>query len=221
MYFRVNTAFINYLDQFPNLTESLEFLIIKNKTTFEQTLPISLNVSKFESTLLTVSSNLKDFLHQYTHDKEVFDLQESHDGTELITNKNFFSGNYIIDIFLFITAIISLLATTLTIYLLCKHKKFRTLMASLVLQQVKEVGAVTQKEINTECKTLTYISLALTILGLVMVSILHYRKPNMCRGCMFSNTVKIMIFIYDVQYYVLIKLWKLQEVFICSKSWVH
>ena len=41
MYFKVNTAFVNYLDQFPNLTETLEFPIIKNKTTFEQTLPIS------------------------------------------------------------------------------------------------------------------------------------------------------------------------------------
>ena len=41
----VNTAFVNYLDKFPNLTESLEFPVIKNETTFEQTLPISLNVS--------------------------------------------------------------------------------------------------------------------------------------------------------------------------------
>ena len=48
MYFTVNTAFVNYLDKFPNFTESLEFLIIRNKTTFEQTLPISLNISKFE-----------------------------------------------------------------------------------------------------------------------------------------------------------------------------
>ena len=48
MYFTVNTAFINYLDKFPNLTESLEFPIIRNKTTFEQSLPISLNIPKFE-----------------------------------------------------------------------------------------------------------------------------------------------------------------------------
>ena len=81
-------------------------------------------------------------------------------------------------------------------------------MASLVLHQVKEVGAVTQKEINTECKTLTYISLALTILGLVMVAILHYRKSKLCRGCMFSNAVKLMLFISDVQYCVPIKLCK-------------
>ena len=45
MYSTVNTAFINSLNQFPNLTESLEFPIIKNKTTFEQILPLSLNIS--------------------------------------------------------------------------------------------------------------------------------------------------------------------------------
>ena len=176
MYFTVSTAFVNYLDQFPKLTESLGFPIIKNKTTFEQTLPISLNVSKFDSTLLTASSNLKDFIDWYTSDKEIFDLQERHDNLELNTNKNFFSENYIIDIFMFITARTSLLATTLTVYLLYKHKKCRSFMASLVLHQVKEVGAVTQKEINTECRTLTCTSLALTILGLVMVAILHYKK---------------------------------------------
>ena len=125
-----------------------------------------------------------------------------------VLSKFFFFENYIIDIFLFITVIISLLATTLTVYLLCKHKKLRMLMASFVLHQVKEVGTVTQKEINNECKTLTYISLVLTILGLVMVAILHYRKSKLYRGCMFSNIVKIMIFFSDVQYCVSIKLCK-------------
>ena len=47
MYFMVNTAFVNYLNQLPNLKESLEFPITQKKTTFKQTLPISLNVSKF------------------------------------------------------------------------------------------------------------------------------------------------------------------------------
>ena len=82
------------------------------------------------------------------------------------------------------------------------------LMASLVLHQVKELVTVTQKEMNSKCKTLTYISLVLTILGLVMVAILHYRKSKLCIGCMFSNAVKIMIFISDVQNYVPIKLCK-------------
>ena len=104
--------------------------------------------------------------------------------------------------------IISLLATTLTVYLLCKHKKLQTLIASLVLHQVKEVGVVTQKDVNSECKTLTYICLVLTVLGLVMAVILHYRKSKLYRGCTFSNADEIVIFISDVQYYIPIKLCK-------------
>ena len=165
MHFTVNTAFVNYLDKFLNLTESLEFPVVKEKTMFEQTLPISLNISKFDPTLLTASSNLKEFINSYTHHKEIFDLQERHDNTELNTNKNFFSDNYIVDIIMFISVIISLLATISTVYLLCKHKKLQTLIASLGLCQVKEVGAeVTQKEINYECRTLAYIGITLTTL---------------------------------------------------------
>ena len=71
LHFTVNTAFANYLDEFSNLTESHEFPIIKNRTTFEQTLPISLNISKFDQTLLTASSDLKEFINSYTNHKEI------------------------------------------------------------------------------------------------------------------------------------------------------
>ena len=46
MYFMVNNAFVNYLDQFDNLTNILD---VTDKTIFKQTLPISLNNSKFDS----------------------------------------------------------------------------------------------------------------------------------------------------------------------------
>ena len=36
MYFMVNTAFVNYLDQMDNLTESLDVLILMEKTTFKK-----------------------------------------------------------------------------------------------------------------------------------------------------------------------------------------
>ena len=78
----------------------------------------------------------------------------------------------------------------------------------MVLHQVKEVGAVTQKGINSDCRTLAYIGIVLTILGLDMVAILHYRILKFCRGCTFSNAVKIMVFISDVQDYIPIKLCK-------------
>ena len=207
MYFTVNTAFANYLDMFPNLTELLQFPLIKNRTTYEQTLPININISKFDTTLLNAPTNLKDFINSYTKQKEIFDLQERHETTILNSNKNFFSDNLILDIFVFISAIISLLTTTLTVYLLCKHKKIRMLLASLVLHQVKEVGA-TSGETNYECTALVYRGIILTILSLIIVAFLHYRKSRFCKGHRFSNAVKIRIFISDVQNYLPIKLCK-------------
>ena len=70
MYFTINTAFVNYLDKFHNLTESLELLVVKERTTFELTLPISLNISKFDPTLLTASRDLKEFITSYTNHKK-------------------------------------------------------------------------------------------------------------------------------------------------------
>ena len=120
MYFTVNTVFVNYFNMFPNVTELLEFPLIKNRTMYEQPLPVNLSICRFETALLVTPTNLKDFINSYAKHKEIFDLQERHENTILSTNKNFFSENYIVDIFMFISAIISLLTTTLTLYLLSK-----------------------------------------------------------------------------------------------------
>ena len=76
MYFTTNTAFTSYLDMFPNFTELLQFLLIKNRTTCKQILPINLNFSEFDKTLLHASTNLKDLMNSYAKRKEIFDLQE-------------------------------------------------------------------------------------------------------------------------------------------------
>ena len=81
MYFTVNTAFTNYIDQF-NLIEDLKFPILTNKTTSEYTLPIFLNNTEFDS-LLTTPQMLKGYIAQYKHEKEIFDLKERHDMDEL------------------------------------------------------------------------------------------------------------------------------------------
>ena len=85
------------------------------------------------------------------------------------------------------------------------------LVTNLALQQIKEVDAVTaQEEVTTSCtcKIQFYIILALSIsiFSLVIFAVKHSRKLRLCRGYLFSNTVKIMLFICDVQYYVPIKL---------------
>ena len=100
VYFMVNTAFVSYLDSLGNLTDSLQFPVLLNRTTYEQTLPISLKSFEFNSELPRAPKTLKDFVHQFWHKKEIFDVQERHTNKELeLPNKNFFFNNYTVDVF--------------------------------------------------------------------------------------------------------------------------
>ena len=123
IYFTVNTAFTNYIDQF-NLTEDLKFPILTNKTTSEYILPIFLNNSGFDNSLFTAPQTLKEYILQNKHQKEIFDLKERHDINEFdlgTPNKNFFTNNFIVDVFMFIIAIISVKTTMIILYVLCKQ----------------------------------------------------------------------------------------------------
>ena len=60
------------------------------------------------------------------------------------------------------------------------------------------------------CTPQFYIILALnaSIFALVIFRILQVRSIKLCTGQLFSNTIKIMLFISDIQYYAPIKLCK-------------
>ena len=209
MYFTINMVFTNYLNMLPNLTIPS---LIQDKTTYEQPLPVNLTFPVFDSSLKNAPTKLKSFMHNYTKHKEIFDSKQKHVSTvESLnnSNKNFFSNSYIVDIFMFTSSIISLISTTLVIYLFCKYKHIRTLVASLILHKIKEVEAnPNSEETNSRYRTLTYIGIILTVLSMVIVISLHYRKSRLCKGYRFSNAIKIMLFISDVQNYVSIKLCK-------------
>ena len=157
MYFTINMAFTNYLDILPNLTDLLP--LIKDRTEYEQCLPLNLSIPDFENSLKCAPTHLKNFMHIYAHNKEIFDLEQRHVSTvESLNNanKNFFSNNYMVDIFVFASSIISIISTTLVIYLFCKHKHIRTLVAGLILHKIKEVEANSSSEgTNSECKSLS------------------------------------------------------------------
>ena len=74
MYFTVNNAFTNYLNEF-NLTEELEIPVFTNKSTLEIILPVFLNKSKFDESLLSAPLTLKEYITQYKQDKEIFNLR--------------------------------------------------------------------------------------------------------------------------------------------------
>ena len=78
MYFTVNTGFVNYIDQF-NLTETLTFPILTNKSTSKHILPIFLNDTRFYKTLSSAPQTLKEYILQHKQKKEIFDLKVRHD----------------------------------------------------------------------------------------------------------------------------------------------
>ena len=89
---------------------------------------------------LSAPWTLKECISQYKQKKDIFDLKERHDTMNIKLPKNICTNNLIVDIFVFIVGIISGIVKIIILYLLCKHIKLRTLVSSLVLQQVKEVG---------------------------------------------------------------------------------
>ena len=170
MYFTINLAFTNYLDVLPNLTESLT--LIRDRTHYEQPLPIYLNIPHYVNSLTNRPSKLKEFLDNYiqcTNDKEIFDLQKRHTTHTLSPHKNLFP-NQIVNIFTFTSSIISIITIMLVIYLFCKHKHIRTIVASLILHKAKEVEAkLTTETNNSKCSSLAHIGMALTILSMAIV----------------------------------------------------
>ena len=175
-------------------------------------LPIHLNISSsnFDSSLHSRPGRLKDFVHKHMQDntQEILDLQKRHAPHASLPYKNFFSST-IINIFTFTSSMVSMITIILVIYLYCKHKHIRTIIASLILQKAKEVEANTPtRPENTECQTLAYIGITLTLLSMMIVVLLHYRRSKLCRGYRFSNIVKIVPFILDVQHYIPVKLTK-------------
>ena len=78
MYFTVNNAFTNYLNEF-NLTEDVEIPVFTNKLTSEITILVFLNKTKFDESLISAPLTLKEYIAQSKHDAEFFDLKERHD----------------------------------------------------------------------------------------------------------------------------------------------
>ena len=60
-------AFTNYLDMFPNLTDS--FLLIKDRTMYERPLPVNLSILDFDKYLPCAPTDLKNFVQDYVKGK--------------------------------------------------------------------------------------------------------------------------------------------------------
>ena len=74
MYFTVNLAFVDYLEQ---LNETITTPINRNWTSAKQSIPISLDSFQLSSKLMHVPVTLKDFIEQYPKNRLTATKQES------------------------------------------------------------------------------------------------------------------------------------------------
>ena len=207
MYFMVNTVFIHY---FNSLTNDLEIDTLQNWTMHEQVLPISLQTFDFDSKLLEAPKTLKDFVYQYQQKEQMLDKCKNNINN---ISKHLFFDNYIMDIFLFIAAILSMIATAAIVHIMCKHAKLKALITGIAFQPIKGTDAIfssINESENCTCKAQWYTiaALALMIIGLKFFILATTRKCRIFRGNFFSNTLMVMLFFSDVVQYVPVKLCK-------------
>ena len=164
----------------------------------------------FNSKLLEAPKTLKDFVYQHKQERKILDKHENQNNK--ISNHSFFD-NGIIDIFLFIAAILSMIAMAAIVHIVCKHSKLKALVTGIAFQPIKGTyvifGRINNSE-NCTCKAQWYMigALTLMIIGLIFFILATTRKFRIFRGHLFSHTVMVMLFFSDVEHYVLVKLCK-------------
>ena len=133
MYFTVNLAFVNYFD---NVIESLGTSILRNWTTQEQMLPLSVDSFEINANLLDAPKTLKDFLHQYKNKKKMLELQEHIDEERTKQSSKFgsFLNSFLEDVLLFSSALVTIIIMLVVIYVVCGQSKLKTLVANIALQ---------------------------------------------------------------------------------------
>ena len=114
-----------------------------------------------------------------------------------------FITSFIADTLVFLEALLTVIVTLVVIYMISGQSKLKMLVANIALQCIKAIEAFNPKyqDSHFDFGVLKFIM----ILILVVVTILAFgklRKSRIFRGWLFSNIVKIKLFIADAQSYV-------------------
>ena len=138
---QANIVFMNYFDNLveQSETEKLDMHISQNWTT-EQVFPIALQTSEFDTKLLQAPKTLKDLIRQHKQKGQVLEKAKN-DG-----NKKSFFNNIVMDIFLFIAAVLSMLSTAAIVHLVCRHTKLKALGTGITFQPIRQNEALIDKE---------------------------------------------------------------------------
>ena len=123
--------------------------------------------------------------------------------------KDFMSG-FIADIIGFGTALLTIIITPVVIYIVTGHSKLKTLVTNIVLQCIKtaEVAALNTNHIICE-NGLVNILMIINLGIVTLMAFAKLRKSRIIKGRLFSNRIKIKLFVADNHCYIYLHLNKL------------
>ena len=195
MYFTVNLAFVDFLDQ---LNENITTPINRNWTNVRQPIPTSLDSFQVSSKLLHMPTMLKDFIEQYQENRITATKWENP------TSKfRTFINSFLVDTLIFIVAILTVFLIFVILYIITGQSKLKTLVTTMALQGVRAVEALSANRQAQNCnsellKILMVLNLVIVVsllLWKIKKSVFFWEKP-------FSNMVKIKLFLADKKSYV-------------------
>ena len=86
----------------------------------------------------------------------------------------------------------------------------KTLVANIALQHVKTVEAAALNPLNMNCESgLVKLLMILNLILVTLMAFAKFRKSKIFKGKLFSNTIKIKLFVADNQCYITLDLNKI------------
>ena len=144
-----------------------------------------------------------------------------------------FISSFIVDIIGF--ALLTIIKTLVVIYIVTGHSKPKTLVTNIELQCIKTVEAVALNPNHIICENgLVKILLIVNLAIVTIMAFVKLRKSRIFKGKLFSNTIKVKLFVADNHWYMPLHLNKLagsvhlfkqhgiltKENLVLKKSWI-
>ena len=179
MYFTVNLAFVNYFDE---AIEDLGIPVLKNWTTQEQFLPISVETFEISPNLIYVPKTLKDLVTQYKKKKKILELkgQKEIEGAKEDSKFGSFLKSFPVDILLFSATLVTMIITLVVIYMVCGQSKLKALVANMA----KGIETADTTDRYCICRTNWYIigTLLIRMIGIIYLVANKIKKSSLFKG---------------------------------------
>ena len=124
MYFTVNLASANYLDQ---LEETIDVPIERNWIHQMHVLPISIEPFQIHQNLSQAPKILKEYISQYQENRKSLNMKEK---SIKEPTYNTFLSSYMVDVILFVTGILTVILRFIIMYMLCRQSKLKSVVAT-------------------------------------------------------------------------------------------